>query len=303
MDRIPFEWVEHTEGRGPTEFAFENDGSQSSLVIQFRGEHLSIFAQNILGYAKRTVPGRIDRRTPARNPYFPWQRAVKVSTMRGMGKTTIAAGQIGNPPPPVRVHEVYQATVIFQSLPYDVLEDGEVYDGGRTEFDRYVTKLATPTARGLSLERGAFVFIEGPATGRSFNNAPSIVVGNTSLVWTWHLVPTASIFDNDGHPTRIADTLGKVNNEAFGGYPAGTLLLESATLTPVTAPVPPAVLGLNPLQTPRLWNVGYNVLHNPYGHNKVPYGVDGNWYTVAPTTDSTTRLYQSASYRLLFQGL
>lgn len=154
-------------------------------------------------------------------------------------------------------YEGAKLTLVFESLPWDILEDGQLprdslhaapyeanFVNGNTNdvpTSRYITWAVEPEVQYLQVGRGQ-LFIAAGYTGQSnpFPYPGGRVIGKCALRVIWHQVPrraisSRQIWDFSG-TAFIDDTLGKVNADTWNGYPPGTLLLEGVRFHPGRSP-------------------------------------------------------------------
>jgi hypothetical protein len=109
------------------------------------------------------------------------------------------------------------------------------------------------------------------------DNSPGPLVGHPmplpqymeTILWRWFEVP------EDAVPRKaIADCANNVNDATFAGYPAGTLILRSASRRPYNNPLGPGMMydieykmEYLPNQEKRLTNVGGVLVHRQLGWN------------------------------------
>ncbi len=327
MNRIPVKWVEHYDNESPRVYQFKTNASQVTMVVDVDAVDLPVFLYSVLGYAKNTSPGILNRRTPARHPGFPWMVCTEISNCHGVKFRKYEnsdLGQVYTTFVPLARYARERMTLLFEIMPYNILEDDQIYGvPNRSEFDRYVTKgYVEPSAKVLTVNAGdsgsQFKWAEGPRKGDAINFGVGHLVPEYMVRWTWHQVPESSLFGAiqvlgaggqqgfQNVPVFIQQVIGCVNNDTFGGYPAGTLLLVGVKLLPEFAPVQPVIMGLDKLTPPMLYKVDYQVLYNPRGHNKAPFRNNGPLQWLAFTTTGELNgqpLYNPVDYHQLFQSL
>jgi hypothetical protein len=93
---------------------------------------------------------------------------------------------------------------------------------------RFVTRMARPGGRSLVLRQGMMRYV---TDGKPVPEGIPVNVPFTTLSYTWHQVP------DGGLPLKaISAALGTLNNAAFDGYAAQTLLLTNAVPRPYRNP-------------------------------------------------------------------
>lgn len=309
---IPFD--ESVDTESPADALFENDGVQATRNIYIKWTDRERAIGGILGFAAR-VGNAIHRVKPWVHSDYYWLYATKISGMRGInprGTGSIGNNSRGNFPD----YEFCKLSVLFQTLPYAVLTDGDL--GAAGEWNRYVETKFKCQSMILSSDKGAWQFDDPAApNNQTVRGSMGYPLTKAVIELKWMLVPGAYVFDANGIPTKILSGVNKVNNAAFMGYPAGTLLLDNPVFEPVSAAVKPAELGLPDLRQPaRLWNVTLPLrFFDPprgasafRGHNLFPHpqgGANGNWFRVR-TQDvpagSARTLFQTYDFSLLFSA-
>lgn len=297
-------WREFISKSGVTsDSQWKTDGSQAQMTIDVYWSDRAQAIQEILGYPYRNG-GSLARQLPMRHPDWVWLYAINVTSLRGIDWRGKVADEGNNPLTQAGSYSEYglaRITINFGTLPYDVFADGET-----DEWDRFVIKTSKPASEMVSMDRGAYAFIDGPpgTKGATFKGQMNRRVSRSTVVWQWINVPTDLIFNADLSATNIEAGLGRINDDFFAGSMKGTMLLDSVEFVPVMASVDPRVLGMAPGQTPRMWNVMFyfKVIKPPYdpsseffdsyeqygyGHNLAPdiTHPEGYWYPIvsAPT--------------------
>jgi len=315
---LTFPWTIFTSrGQTPTEMSFSKDGQRiAEILITDWSLDINKVIPEIVGYPRRVDVAKLTRNLPMRHPQYFWlygRSVPKMQPYKALGKLQVGYG-------PTAYHLYNLLTVVYESLPFEVRTDAQVSTYTVPEFNRFTEKYYDAGAEYLSLERrGAFKFIPeagGDLTSRTIHNDLPKLTTKADLTWIWHDIPHNGLFTTSGVPTNVEAGLGKVNSLAFpdaNGFPAGTLLMLGAKITPTTAPVSPHVLGLaDNVDPPRLWRVEYKVkYYNPppggtyRGHNTLPK-FDGSanlkWYLA--TTDGTTTgatTYETYDFAKFFQ--
>lgn len=369
MNRIAAEWTMALapDGRGlPDDASWATNESQMTLTVhvptfagnqivgdvggvgeQFRNAvpaafdnanvwNIHLFVAQCLGYTKHVSPQTLNRWPPARHPWVPHLRATRISRMHGIGERKRILSPLSRAIPlgraiEVQVPALWELTILFQSLPYEVKADSEV----TSEAQRYVTPFVQPTAEILNKPGGTYTFIEGtPAAGIDFPQPIGLIYGTYDIVQTWHQVPKSAVLDAEDIPSKLAQFLGKVNDAPITGrfraatesaigaffrnasslttstYAVGQLLLTGVVLSPEQAPIPPQVMGLGILETPRTYSVELRYKFDPKGHNKKPYDQDPTaasgtqWYACTHNGQATGRpIYETTDYSEIFKPL
>lgn len=207
-------------------------------------------------------------------------------------------------------YAISKATIDFTALPYPIIEDedfGELWY--QYEWQRNVnffSQTATETSIISAETNQAVKFIEGTTNnpkGKPIVGEIGEYVPKSTLTWTWYNVPHEYLFDpTTGIPTKILNSLGKVNHDTFNGFPKMTLLLNGVVFEPF----------LNPWQWENYrpsfsYNVTFvNSFFDPLpavpspifrGHNLLPWSKGGTsngsiWYSCSrPANGGLTNPY------------
>lgn len=211
-------------------------------------------------------------------------------------------GQVG----PVAVYDKARLHVLYQTLTYDVLSDADLsgFQGNSIHeygLRRFVTKITRPNVENLTSPQGAFkrVYPSGSAVASAdypVQWGVNKVIGTETLQLTWHNIPQEAVSNVLHNPSSTTDYyqrgLGKVNNAAFAGYAAGTLLLLSYDIRPI----------MHPFRR-RSYDITFHIKHfNPtgtIGHNHIwahnpptasPSAATTTWEWVEVTTTGATNL-------------
>lgn len=236
----------------------------------------------------------------------------------GNANAQFQQGQTG----PVATYPKARLHVLYQSVTYDILTDGDVIalnaplGHGKpypVEYPllRYVTKITRPNVENLTSPQGAFkrVYPSGSAVASAdypVQWGVNKVIGTENLQLTWHQVPLSNVPSVLYNPRTSSDYLqkglGKVNKTAFAGYAAGTLLLMSYDIRPIMNPfilrsfdITLHVKRFNPTGT-----IGHNHIwaHNP--PTASPVAATTTWEWVEVTTDGATNLVAQTDGKSIF---
>lgn len=298
-------WAEFISKDGNSqEYSFSMNDSKAVMKIIINGSDMVSAIDQILGYSVKKADGTLGRFLPMRHPKLYWMFAqnISVQPLAWQGKDFYLAG-------PISDYEQVIITITFISPPYEVFIDGTV-----AEYQRYVIRNFQPTSEVLTIDNQFLKFdsTQAGATKPAAVSAGSpakvpsgYVITKHRLVFKWLQVPDNYLFNaggsnNGGLPTGVTNGIGKVNLNAFMGYAAKTLLLESPQFESVVQPIDPSLIipgggiggGANFNSVPRAWNVTIpmlmfvppinqnnvaNMVQN--GWNSAPAG-DGNWWGI-----------------------
>lgn len=210
----------------------------------------------------------------------------------------------------------------FESLPYDVLEDTDSAILGSQGFPdeslltRYVTKTSGVSGDYVSINYGLMQYAEGANVFSIVPFSPGKILVTGDLHFRWELVPKEAVPSQlvdptllDGSPAiggqaAIEFCLGRVNDSTFAGFDAGTLLLMSASITPIRGPL-----------NRRLFSVEYTMKFKPQGHHKyfgpesknpntggfIEISTDGFTHTINSMTPDGVHVFDVADFHWLFR--
>lgn len=307
---LPFAWVEYVSRSGSTSGAsFGPDGNNCTMQIIMRWEDLETGVPYLVGSSRRLAPNRVSRQLPFRHPRFYslyCNRIVSVKGIRFRRKNN------GFGFGPLAETTYVLLTLQFTRPKYSLLTDIETVN----EYDRYLDRQWTPSVQMLTREGVFFQYLQGRPAGRRVASSPGVRLVKLKISRTWHLLPYASVFDEDGFPTQvvinpegftdngIGDTpspLGCVNGtEIFGAEPE-TLLYSGLQIMPVNYQMPPDLINVLFFETePFLVNItfhfeyfrpprGVDEAHGDtfpvsrVGHNCAPWAGDQRWYPIGTT--------------------
>lgn len=263
--------------------------SSTAITIDIAGgDALRNLPSDVLGYSKKQGD-TIARQIPWRHPLFRSMYATKILHIEGLGWKGIDHSGNG----PISEYEMYHVTIGYETPPWDVYADG-----AKDEWDRNIIKEVEPTYEFITRQTGTFQYPPAASLppayakigGTTFAGGKAQIVQKLRLMWTWVDVPDNGLFSNggsanNGAPTNILKTIGRVNDEEFAGYPAGTLFFESPRFIARSQPVDPDYMGQDKLQSPRSWDVIMCMVYfdpepvdaNKRGHNLVPNQIDNKW--------------------------
>lgn len=167
---------------------------------------------------------------------------------------------------------------------------------------RYITRQFRPGGRYLVLRSGMMQYVDGSATGPHVPvpEGTPLRVPHVLASYTWHQVPVA------GYPARAAlNGLGTINQAAFDGWPAQTMLLTDATPRPYRDAFGNRTLDVE-YKFLILPNVSRDGTNTPRGHNWILRTDLGNRRMdyVQVTSDGTangTPPYRLSPYENLFR--
>jgi hypothetical protein len=296
---------------GAGNFSKRSCGHELLVSVPFEKSYPALL--KFLGFSE-VRGGQLHRSLPLRSSDYDFLWCTKVANsqdLKFLGKFDAA-----DPDQPDGAQ--YQRThmrLLFEQLPYALLDDSDIYDddAGLTEADRYVDwGKYEGGVDSLKIDVGQIKYAEGPPEflGQPYPGSLSLIYPKGTIRATWYEVPRDWVFNADGVPTSINSCVGRVNSQAFRGYPAGTLFLEPPIFDPYV---------MNLRQQGGLWtgqpllfyDVGLIFRHmdpprfddsSPYrGHNLVPLPRRSEF--VLGTRDGTTGgdgVYLQADFNQIF---
>lgn len=230
--------------------AFGQNGSRVERPVLVGWREVSQAKQDFLGfsqvkvagadsYISRTIPHAYEGETDTQG--LPWLWAQDVPNVEAMG----ARGKRASGAPDF---EQALMTVLYTSRTYGVFDDnnpglqGAAADpnGAANPLDglpdeatllRYVTKLYKPTNRAITIPRALMQWVpQGAEPAAPIMEAIGKREPGIELTYVHHLRP-------DVPRAAIAQAMGKVNDAAFDGYEAGTLLCNEPDIEPIVLPI------------------------------------------------------------------
>lgn len=200
--RNEIEYEEIAEGYGEN---WQTKQSSVTRILRVAHGDASTFVSDMLGYAIAGA-GSITRFLPESHPDFGSLYAVSCDLVGGFG----AFDQTG-PSECIRFEKLtYRVT--YQSLPYRVREDGDIFDILAPELSRYVERKRDFAVENLALPpSNAFKFYDAtPANRQPVMQPLPKAFPTEDWSYTWHRVPLESVpFDT------INEASGKVNDQQF----------------------------------------------------------------------------------------
>jgi hypothetical protein len=231
------------------------------------------------------------------------------------------------PRPRYASYDQLEVTFQFETMPFTYKTDEETTE----EYERYVYKRMEPGYESIYIEggtgdEGAFKFdniytsgTEPPGSKVSFHNGKTVPLQVARVLWTWYDVPLDFITNSDGKFTNFMGVsgdatkpggIGRVNDAAFGGYPAYTLLMDVPSIDIRPNPIPPDisttakylanVTFVFHYMEPPQDQLGTGVSTN-LGHNMAMWRFDRKWYPVSVNGAGTERVYKTFDFKKLFR--
>lgn len=284
------------------------DDANPNYILQ------SDIAKTVLHYATYDQTSRkILRHMPMCLEDCEWLFATKITNMHGIG-----AAQIILPNAATRrngfdhfkwaAFRHYRCTVLFQSLPFEVLPDSQV----TKEHQRWVERFATLGIDQRQRRQGQYYYGNGPQGPPNPASFPMGLIQRTPvnhIQWVWRNVPHRAVFLPNGVLSpNISRCLGRVNkldwplevgvgDPGFAGdfqvniqgdnnpprtcFRKNTLLLTQVATKASEAPVRPLATGTLTSTVPRCWDITFSFDHldplldpsynySDFGHQLVP---------------------------------
>lgn len=249
-------WYEIIDSESPTTATFGLNSSSSVATFLVKNDQIIQFVNDVLGSAKLQNNSYISRVIPASSPLFYWQYASKIVSIKGYspsGKLDSAVVKASTTyaniqteiPPFVGNYKFYKITVQFESRPYNVITDEQLFTykkdkkyflpklnafdiigfedepfdyTDRKEYLRFLNIEFEPYFDNLTWGNGNFQVVGGVNDGWEYSPLPTAVSGlnNTvipkyKLFFKWYFVP----FEFTVLNKRWTDCYNKINQEAF----------------------------------------------------------------------------------------
>lgn len=249
-------WYELLESESPTTASFGLTNSSSVATFVVKNDQIIQFVNDVLGSAKLQNNSYISRVIPASSPLFYWQYASKINSIKGYspdGKLNSATVKANTTyanieteiPPFVGNYKYYKIAVQFDSRPYNVITDEQLFTfkkdkkyflpkmnafdiigfedepfdyTDRKEYLRFTNIEFEPYFDNLTWGNGNFEVVGGANDGWEYVPLPTAVSGlnNTiipkyKLFFKWYFVP----FEFTVLNKRWTDCYNKINQEAF----------------------------------------------------------------------------------------
>ena len=219
MLTAPFSWAEEGGSTQKAAMSFANDGAAAPLTFRLAWSLLKEFIPYILGYAELTgtySDWQLHRKTPARHPRFPGLRATKILSIQGEGPAGTDTAQSGY----YSKWEKALVTVLFEALPYRVMEDSEL-PSPTAEYLRYATWSYEPNIETLARRGQSWWYVGDEAQAAGGQTYPGDLLlkqpkGHLQIVW--YNVPEPWIYLGKLMPTNFVTSVGTVNSDWFPEY-------------------------------------------------------------------------------------
>lgn len=350
---------ERVGSRSPGSFGVGMEGGRAVMPYLMPNEGSEILQaqiQAILGYVEPLPSGRLGRGLPKAYPLCPWLYASRITNIVGIGRavaTELALPELEVEPisASAAAYPYYELTVEFTPRMYAVFSDNWVQsetlayylpDGAPDqktiyrEWTRFTDYEIVPNPELITAQQGHSFFVTStaaispysvasPPHSYPFQGFPRIVSPRAAILFRWFQVPFSYV---DSDNSYLDQHIGKINQRAWYGWPAGSLLYEGFKAKRYVPPVPDLVQeeGTTEFSTEKLCDIEFtfNFVRrtqasvpdfsaiNPSwiasGHNLLPWFGDRDFYhAVYPrqTAINNTALWQptydSVPFELLFQ--
>lgn len=263
------------EGRSASSFTFsQRDGSATVPVVIYGDPEADGITALEIQEAIRTaqgyveggaLDGRITRHLPMRHALFPRWPCSAVTRGQGTGEFSSVApfedeGGDVNPMNAFGQWAKYKYQLLdleFKPRPYRILADADipvlagsyVDIGGTTRTYQYAQEwlrytriiISQMDADRITAEEGSFQYnsnatVNGVAiNGTSFMGHPTMPLMNSTVLVSWYEVPYNYVVSPNSYLTRWR---GRINQTAWRGYPAGSLLYDGFTADVYSSPFP-----------------------------------------------------------------
>jgi hypothetical protein len=292
---------------GTANFSNESCGHELLVSVPFEKSYPALL--RFLGFAE--VCGTyLHRSLPLRSSDFDWLWCTKVGSSQDMKFLDKFEAASDDQPDGAR-YQITRMHLIFEPLPYAVLDDDEV-DG---EWQRFCEINFEPGIEVLTAEVGTFFFREGDPGTPGPDGKPVAFPGRLPLITPkgvmtimWRKVPAEYVLDADGFPANLMKCMGRVNATDFLGAPAGTLLMDPPKLQKYVMnlrsqgaiPVGQPAFYYDVLLAARYFDPPKGVPGSAYrGHQLAPWLRDGKYYYISRSDNSP--VYPSIDFATAFQ--
>lgn len=325
-------YKERTANYSPYTDHISMDQSVTQLVAEFPWELRSNMISRWLGYQYKDGT-KLKRVLPVAHPYFEFMRCRRVLNIRGMkwrGEVPRSPVDLGPafPRPKFADYDKVEVAFQFETMPFTYKTDEQITH----EHERYVYKRMEPGYETIYIEggtgdTGAFKFdtisgysgSDNPSAKVAFHNGRTVPLQVARVLWTWYDVPLEFITDANGKYTNFMGVsgsptkpggIGRINDAAFGGFPAYTLLCDVPQIDLRPNPIPVNITTTASYLAnitftfhyfePPPDQLGSGVSTN-LGHNMAMWRFDRKWYPVSINGAGTERVYKTFDFNKLFQ--
>jgi hypothetical protein len=346
MDINGVEFIECTQEPKSPVYSWALDSSKAVRTLICRGStdkvKRSQIARAILGtqarvtaaksgggsryYIERTLPHSIVPIEPdGAAADLSWMFAASIPYAESLSSKTYPDVGVDSLPVPV---DGVRLKVEYRALPYHVLPDssvlattgplasggglpalpdeGDALRLGWADYSRYVTRIIEPGGRAITFPNGfvRFVLLAGETNVQPLPIGLPVPMFRATILYTWHLVPQNAVPMN-----AIAKCSNAVNDAAFDGFAAETLLLSSVRQKPLFSALGGRMMQVEyrmiyaPLQdfdgasyTTKGWNHFPAKYNNTLRARQLTLRNDG----AAPTTNSE-RVFMQQDFATLFR--
>lgn len=323
---------ERADDLSPGVGGFDMKGGKATLILDVAPDELEDAITELLGSVSPAGDGTLTRTLPKAHPFWPWLFASRISNIQGVrfNEAVEANDELEAPSlDEYGEYELWRLTVEFEPRPYAVLADDSIelesvnwYDeaggGGpvdlSTEYYRFTDYDVLPQPELITANQGQMSLVIGVSTTAVFQSFPRITMPKAVVKFRWYQIPFSYV---DSTNSYLTDYIGYINQNAWYGWPAGSLLYTGATVVRYTPPVPDVVPGFAGVSfsTEKLCDVELvfeytkreaeytPTLSNPNwivgGHNLQPRFTDRKFYYVKSNADGQS-LFPSVPFDLLF---
>lgn len=278
--------------------------------------------------------GGLARTLPLAHPRFPWLFCDRIASVRGLGNHTLTSAASDLEAPAATQYaeyDNYRVQVEFTPRPYAVLPDTDIVLGtstwtdengntqtvrSATEWERFTEWMEDPITEVITAQNGSLKFATSagdpnniPVPGGPIMRAPRV-----DIVCRWHQVPYRYITSSNSYLKRYQ---GFINQFAWAGYPAGSLLFKGTRVPKLNPPPFPArvrAYGTTTFSIERIATIellfeyvnrtqsnvpaAASANYITSGHNLLPWFGDRKFYYVVGTGNVPT--YFSVEFSALF---
>lgn len=256
---MPVTFDELIASKSPSSLGFSREGGRATLQVFVQAADFIPAISTFIGAVTRKGDGTLSRVVPRSHPQCPWMVCNRIANIQGYGSPTQTSASIpleGAGLAAYAQYPVYLFTLEFVHEPFACLLDDAIAvrdvnyyaDDGTltatkiaTEYTRFTSLDFKPQVEIVSATYGFLKFRTSDASvpnGNTFPGQPKVYVGKSVLTATWHFVPWSVI---DDPRSKIVEMLGRVNQDQFLNYAAGSLLYTACGIRRYVAPVPEGI--------------------------------------------------------------
>lgn len=240
------------DSEAPDIASFGATASRATLVLKLTPLAVSPFTTlagivaRILGvsmYKEGIGPTRMTRVLPLQHPMFATLFATEIASFQGRGpRRGLAAWHAATgsrPEAAWQAYEHYRVVVVFTHARYAVKADDNTQT---SELYRFVERHVQLGIENIIRQGNTFIWVPGVpvVAGQAIAQGQVLRSMKGVITFVWRGVTGIGLFGRDGQkrPNHIWRGIGRVNQEDFAGFKAGTLLLLPPKFIPLEVPFP-----------------------------------------------------------------